>query len=168
MSQLITLECPYGEALRWITETLKNAHLQVATSFDLRIARSAYPDFSCPHHGPADCDCQIVMLLVYGPDDQPATLVVHGSDGRTWLSLTDFFWSTTYPLIAGCHSYSANSRTSTLPSSRLGRLAWLGERAPRYGEWEMTWMPRLITPMMRYSLPHRCLVQLAILGFLDH
>ena len=90
MSQLLTLECPYGEALSWITETLKNAHLQVATSFDLRIARSAYPEGSCPHHGPADCDCQIIMLLVYGPDDHPATLVVHGSDGRTWLSLTDF------------------------------------------------------------------------------
>ena len=90
MPQFLSLECPYDESLRWITETLKHAHLQVTPSFDLRTARSAHPDYPCPHHGPAVCDCQIVMLLVYSLDDHPATLVVHGSDGRTWLSLTDF------------------------------------------------------------------------------
>ena len=90
MSQILSLDSPYDETLRWITETLENVHLQVSTSFDLRTARLAVPDCPCPHHGPAACDCQIVMLLVYGPDDHPATLVVHGCDGRTWLSLTDF------------------------------------------------------------------------------
>ena len=90
MTLFLSLDSPYDETLRWVTETLKQARLQIAPSFDLRIARSAHPDCPCPHHGSAACDCQIVMLLIYGQDDQPATLVIHGSDGRTQLSLTDF------------------------------------------------------------------------------
>ncbi|MGB3715780.1 MAG: hypothetical protein WA996_15245 [Candidatus Promineifilaceae bacterium] len=90
MAQLFALENPYDEALRWITETLKRVNLQVATSFDLRETRTAYTNCPCPHHGTAACDCQIVVLLVYGADGSPATLLVHSSDGRTWLSLTDY------------------------------------------------------------------------------
>jgi hypothetical protein len=29
----------------------------------------------------------MVVLLVYGKQDDPATLVIHGKDGKTWLSL---------------------------------------------------------------------------------
>ncbi len=90
MTQMLTLENPYDEALHWITETLNRANLQVATSFDLRTTRPSLPDCPCPHHGTAGCDCQMVILLVYGPDARPATLVVHSSDGRSSLSLADF------------------------------------------------------------------------------
>ena len=90
MAQLLTLESKYDEAMKWITETLKRAHLQVATSFDLRTTRPAYTDYPCPHHGSAACDCQMVVLLVYGTDSRPATLVIHSSDGSTWLSLIDY------------------------------------------------------------------------------
>ena len=90
MTQFLTLECPNDKAVRWITDTLKRANLQVATSFDLHTTRPAYTDYPCPHHGSAACDCQMVVLLVYGADSRPATLVVHSSDGRTWLSLIDY------------------------------------------------------------------------------
>ena len=89
MTKLLTLDCSAGEAVRWIVEALNRVDLQVATSFDLRTARAAHTDCSCPYHGTADCDCQMVVLLVYGTDVCPATLVVHGRDGRTWLSLAD-------------------------------------------------------------------------------
>ena len=89
MAQLLTLECPSGEAVRWITETLTRADLQVTTSFDLRTARAAHTECACPRHGTAACDCQMVVLLVYGTEACPATLVVHGRDGRTHLSLAD-------------------------------------------------------------------------------
>lgn len=87
MVQLLTLKGPTEEAVRRITETLVGADLQVATSFDLRLAVAAHPLCPCPHHGTATCDCQMVVLLVYGPDACPATLVVHGRDGCTYLSL---------------------------------------------------------------------------------
>jgi hypothetical protein len=90
MTQLLTLECPNDEAVRWITEKLNHAHLQVAASFDLRTTRATSADCPCPHHGTSTCDCQIVVLLVYDAGDPPATLLVHSSDGCTWLSLTDF------------------------------------------------------------------------------
>jgi hypothetical protein len=90
MTQFLTLEYPNDEAVHWITETLTRANLQIATSFDLRATRAAYADCPCPHHGEAACDCQMVVLLIYSTDSRPATLVVHSSDGRTWLSLTDF------------------------------------------------------------------------------
>jgi hypothetical protein len=89
MAQILTLECPGEEAVRWITEALIGADLQVATSFDLRTARVAHTECSCSHHGTAACDCQMVMLLVYGAEAHPATLVVHGRNGRTHLSLAD-------------------------------------------------------------------------------
>jgi hypothetical protein len=90
MTQLLTIECPNDEAVRWITETLNHAHLQVAASFDLRTTRTAFADCPCPHHATTICDCQMLVLLVYGSDARPATLVVHSREGRTWLSLADF------------------------------------------------------------------------------
>jgi hypothetical protein len=89
MAQTITLEYPSDEAVRWITETLTLVDLQVATSFDLRTARATHTECCCPHHGTAACDCQMVVLLVYGMDARPATLVLHGRDGRTYLSLAN-------------------------------------------------------------------------------
>jgi hypothetical protein len=89
MAQMLTIDCPSEEAVRWITEGLALADLQVAPSFDLRTARAAHTECSCPYHGTAACDCQMVVLLVYGKDACPATLVVHGRDGSTYLSLAD-------------------------------------------------------------------------------
>jgi hypothetical protein len=89
VAQMLTLDCPSKEAMRWIAEALALADLQVETSFDLRMARAAHTECACPHHGTAACDCQMVVLLVYGTDACPATVVVHGRDGRTYLSLAD-------------------------------------------------------------------------------
>lgn len=89
MAQLLTLDCPSEEATRWTADTLARADLQAVTSFDLRTTRAAQTDCACPHHGTSACDCQMVVLLVYGRDGGPATLVLHGRDGRTYLSLAD-------------------------------------------------------------------------------
>ena len=89
MAQMLTLECRSEETVRWITKALTSADLQVATSFNLRTARAAHTECGCPHHGTASCDCQMVVLLVYGTDACPATLVVHERDGHTNMSLVD-------------------------------------------------------------------------------
>ncbi|MBI5839812.1 MAG: hypothetical protein HZB19_06895 [Chloroflexi bacterium] len=72
----------------WISEQLTSAGFRVAQTFDLQGARLAHPDCPCPHHGTDDCNCQMIVLLVYGKQGDPATLVVHGQDGKAWLSLT--------------------------------------------------------------------------------
>jgi len=89
MSQLLTIEYTCDKAVRWTTKSLENAGLHVANSFNLQTARAALSHCACPHHGTAVCDCQMVVLLVYGADGRPATLVAHGHDGRTWLSLVE-------------------------------------------------------------------------------
>lgn len=43
----------------------------------------------CPYHGTRDCDCQVVVLLVYGDNGTPATLLIHGRDQKTNFSLVN-------------------------------------------------------------------------------
>ena len=71
----------------WVKEKLTGADFRVVPTFDLQVARSAHPDCSCPHHGTDECNCQLVVLLVYGRRADPATLILHGQDGKTWISL---------------------------------------------------------------------------------
>lgn len=57
--------------------------LQVVRSFDLRSALATHPDCPCPHHGTAQCDCQFIVLLVYGETGRPVVVNLHGSDAHT-------------------------------------------------------------------------------------
>ena len=77
------------EALRWTKEKLLQAGLRPVQTFDLHTARSGLHDCSCPNHGLNECDCQMVVLLVYGTMKEPVTLILHGNDGQTWLSLVN-------------------------------------------------------------------------------
>lgn len=89
MKVLLTMECSCEEAVHWARGVLVLSQLQVLSSFDLRLARQAHATYICPHHGTAVCDCQMVILLVYGGDARPATVMVRGCDGMTTLSLAD-------------------------------------------------------------------------------
>jgi hypothetical protein len=77
----------HDQAEEWVKEKLTGAGFRVVPTFDLQVARSAHPECPCPHHGTDQCNCQLVVLLVYGKRDDPATLVIHGQDGKTWISL---------------------------------------------------------------------------------
>lgn len=77
------------EASGWVTGTLEDVALRVYRSFDLRSARNASSTCACPYHGTEECDCQMVVLLVYDKQGAPATLVLHGHRGQTWMVLAD-------------------------------------------------------------------------------
>lgn len=80
----------YSERVRpWIDKQLTRAGFHVVQTFDLHVARLAHPDCLCPHHGTDDCNCQMIVLLIYGKKGDPVTLVIHGQDDRTWLSLAN-------------------------------------------------------------------------------
>lgn len=83
----LTLNQTCEQVDMWAREKLTQAGLRVVPTFDLQIARLAHPDCSCPHHGTEQCSCQLVILLVYGKQEDPATLVIHGQDDKTWVSL---------------------------------------------------------------------------------
>lgn len=108
MTQPFVFKCPCGDAVSMVVEVLSNNGLVVTQSFDLRVATSPFlrvaelvgqdhfrtlltipNDCSCPKHGTTGCDCQMVVMLVYGKAAAPATLVAHGHDGQTWLTLAN-------------------------------------------------------------------------------
>lgn len=90
MKQLLTFTLACNDALTHVTRALTRTGLRVTRSFDLQVARAAHVDCACPHHGTKQCDCQMIVLLVYGSATaQPATLVCHGRDGRAELILAD-------------------------------------------------------------------------------
>lgn len=78
-----------GSVLARVSEELTRMGFRIVQTFDLQVARLAHPDCPCPHHGTDECNCQMVVLLVYRVDHMPATLVVHGQDRRSWLSLVN-------------------------------------------------------------------------------
>jgi len=76
-------------AVDLITESLTSEDLQVVRSFDLQVARTAHSNCTCPNHGTNQCNCQLVVLLVYKQDKLTVTLIVHGRDGETHLSYVE-------------------------------------------------------------------------------
>lgn len=90
MSALIpflVLDQTCEQVLTWINGKLTHASFRVVQTFDLHVARLAHPNCPCPQHGTDDCNCQMIVVLVYGNQGDPATLVIHGQEGRAWLSL---------------------------------------------------------------------------------
>jgi hypothetical protein len=81
---------PYDEVLPWLKHQLEDKGLRVMPTFDLRLVASLHQGYcTCPHHGTAQCDCQLVVLLVYRNEEEPVSLMLHGSDGQTWLSIVN-------------------------------------------------------------------------------
>ncbi len=85
----LILEQPCNEAIAWVVRQVSGAGLQILRTFDLQVARIAHTECPCPHHGTDQCDCQMVVLLVYADNYQPISLVAHSHDGKTWFSLVD-------------------------------------------------------------------------------
>lgn len=86
---LVALDQPGDHVLAWLRRQLTTDGYRVVLTFDLQVARSANTGCTCPHHGSAECDCQMAVLLVYGKVGDPASVVLHSQDGQTWLSLVD-------------------------------------------------------------------------------
>lgn len=80
---------PCNAALHWLQGRLQHAGLRLLETFDLHDARLATAGCECPHHGTRQCDCHMVVALVYGDTGAPVTLILHGSEGRSWISVID-------------------------------------------------------------------------------
>lgn len=83
----LVLDQTCDQVLTWVREKLTGADFRVVQTFNLQVARLAHPECPCPHHGTDDCSCQMVVLLVYPKQDDPATLVIHGQERRSWVSV---------------------------------------------------------------------------------
>lgn len=90
---LMYLSQPCSETVQWAIGRLNQGGLQVLQTFDFEGARGIEPSCTCAYHGTDRCDCQMVVLLVYGKGSQPVSLMVHGHDGKAWVSLVESFQS---------------------------------------------------------------------------
>lgn len=91
METLLSLPTDWSNASEQLREALATAGLQVTQSFDLQTARAALADPSCcpcPYHGTTECTCQYLVLLVSHQDVPPMSLVLHGHDDWTHISLS--------------------------------------------------------------------------------
>lgn len=86
-SPFLSVNKPCHESVQWTKKQLLDVDLRVVQTFDLQTARIGVHDCSCPNHRNEECDCQMVVLLVYGLTADPATLTLHGNDGQTRFSL---------------------------------------------------------------------------------
>jgi len=91
LTPFCSMDCSCDEALQWTQRRLSRAGLRVMRTFDLGAtrARHALDDCQRPFHGMDACDCQMVVLLVYGKADQPITLILHGNGDQSWFSIAD-------------------------------------------------------------------------------
>src|SRR5512135_1411875 len=85
----LVLEKTCDEAINWVTHHVSEAGLQVKRTFDLQVARHGLAVCPCPYHGTYECDCQMVVLLVYGSEGQPVSIVAHGYNNQTWFTIVD-------------------------------------------------------------------------------
>lgn len=85
----LILEQPCDVAIDWVVQQITDAGMQAVRTFDLHVARGDHAGCPCPHHGTEQCDCQMVVLLVYRGEHQPTSLVAHGHNGQTWFSVVD-------------------------------------------------------------------------------
>jgi hypothetical protein len=88
-SPFLILEQPYDIAIDLVMEQICRLGFLVSRTFDLQDARQTHSNCPCPHHGTDQCDCQLVVLLIYGNGPRPVTMLVHGHEGKTWFSFVD-------------------------------------------------------------------------------
>lgn len=91
MDVIRTIPLSWSEAANALIDELSRAGFQVFRSFDLQAAREALVDpesCPCPYHGTAKCTCQYMVLLVSRAGRSPVSVVIHGHDLTTRISLS--------------------------------------------------------------------------------
>ncbi len=68
-----------------LKQVMEESGLWAYQSFDLRSTRAVHEGCSCPHHGTDQCNCELVVLLVYRAQGSPTSLILDGRDGKTFV-----------------------------------------------------------------------------------
>jgi hypothetical protein len=89
LSPFLSIDSSCDQVLQTTKTHLSEAGLSAVQTFNLNTARLGLHNCCCPNHGTEACDCQMIVLLVYGEAPEPATLILHGNDGQTWMSIAD-------------------------------------------------------------------------------
>ncbi len=83
--QILVTPAPCPQFVDALKSELLGAGFWVFQSFDLQSTRALHEGCACPHHGTAQCTCQMVVLLVYHAEGDPLTLILDGRDEQTFV-----------------------------------------------------------------------------------
>lgn len=89
ISPFLSVDSSWEKALHSIQASLSQAGFSTVQTFNLQAAQLSSQESGCLTHESEECDCQLVILLVYGEPAEPATLVLHGNHAKTWLSIPE-------------------------------------------------------------------------------
>jgi hypothetical protein len=88
LTPILTLQQSTEFTVDWAMQKLLRKDIKVERTFDLQAARQTHTDCPCPYHDTKSCTCQMVVIMAH-VDTQLVTIVAHGQDSRTYLSLVD-------------------------------------------------------------------------------
>jgi len=111
-NSFLVLEHPCSSAIPWVVSRVEQAGLNVIRTFDLLAASHESSDCPYPDHSDDRCDCQVVVMLIYGDDYQPVSLIAQSQRGRTWLSLVDTPQQRADPRLESVIRQALNSETN--------------------------------------------------------
>ena len=89
LSPFLSIDSSCDQALQMTRTQLSEAGLSAVQTFNLNTARLGLHNCCCPNHETEACDCQMIVLLVYGEAPEPVTLILHGNNGQTWISIAE-------------------------------------------------------------------------------
>lgn len=89
LNPYLTLPQSFHDVFTWTTQQLNKVGVQIERTFDLQVARVSHVGCTCPHHGTEQCSCQMVVLLIRDESKDPLTLILHGNDSHTNLSIVN-------------------------------------------------------------------------------
>jgi hypothetical protein len=89
ISPFLSIDSSWEKALHSIQASLSEAGFSTVQTFNLHATQRSSQGCGCPIHGTEQCDCQMIVLLVYGEPAEPATLMLHGNHTKTWLSIPE-------------------------------------------------------------------------------
>jgi hypothetical protein len=130
-SVFMMMEKPCDEAVEWLSQMASRAGLSVLRTFDLQMARQAQMVCPCPHHGTDQCDCQMVVLLLYQGSSAPLAMVAHGYEGQTWFSVVDTPQQHADPhLVAAIRTILAAQVNAAATCEHVNQTAYLPHHSP--------------------------------------
>lgn len=81
---------PYSQVWAKLNTELQQRGFWLLPTFDLRsVGDGMEPLALCPCHGATGCTCQVQVVLVYGASGVPATILLHGQNEVTELTIED-------------------------------------------------------------------------------
>ncbi|MBL8095274.1 MAG: hypothetical protein JNL73_13985 [Anaerolineales bacterium] len=83
MRDTLTFDTGGQDVIPEVFSALRQHGLPVMRSFDLRTAQTGAAACACHPQSLSLCECQLVVLLVYGHAPEPLTLFVSGCGGQT-------------------------------------------------------------------------------------